>query len=190
MRKGIKKAISFALAVLTSATLAVTAFAANYVSNPGWASNPSQSVAASTGTIKSAVDGVTDGGVATVDVKSTTSLPVGSNVIKALKKSGATLEISAPHITYTIDSNSIDKVRKVDLSSKVYCSNSKEVVDFKSKADFGCEVTVVVKHHKTSVKKLAKAHIYCDGEDLGAAEVDKDGNVTFTVTKGGKYEIK
>lgn len=41
-----------------------------------------------------------------------------------------------------------------------------------------------------SAKKLAKAHVYCDGEDLGPVELDENGVPVITVTKGGVYEIK
>ena len=41
-----------------------------------------------------------------------------------------------------------------------------------------------------SADDLAKAHVYYNGEDLGSVEIDENGNPVFTVTKGGKYEIK
>ncbi len=41
-----------------------------------------------------------------------------------------------------------------------------------------------------SAKKLASAHWYLDGEDMGPVDLDEDGNPVVTLTKGGKVEIK
>lgn len=62
--------------------------------------------------------------------------------------------------------------------------------DMRSKKDFGCEVKITVTTCKMSAEKLATAHVYCDGEDMGPVELDENGNPVITVTKGGEYIIK
>lgn len=194
MKHGMKKALSAAIALMTTATLAITAYAMNYDINPSFPSANSESVSVSTETIKDAVDkAVSDegGAVASVEVKSTVSLPVSSSVMKSLSQSeDEILEIVSPKATISIDSSTITKVRKVDLSSKIYSSKSRAVVRFRSKANFGCEVKITLTNCKMTEAALAKAHVYCDGEDLGPVELDENGNPVITVTKGGKYEIK
>ncbi len=195
MKHGMKKALSAAIALMTTATLAITAYAMNYQINPSYSSSNSASVSVSTETIKDAVDNAVSeeegGSVASVEVKSTVSLPVSSSIMKSLSKSeDEILEIVAPKATMTIDSSTITKVRKVDLSSKIYSSKSRAVVRFRSTANFGCTVKITLTDCKMSKAALAKAHVYCGDEDLGPVELDEDGNPVITVTKGGKYEIK
>ncbi len=193
MKHGVKKALSAAIAFVTTATLALTAYAMEYDLKPEAPTANATSVSASTDSLKSAVDTASgsEGATAKVEVKSTASLPVSSSVIKSLSKSDdAVLEIASPKATITIDSSTITKVRKVDLSSKIYSSKSRAVVDFRSNAKFGCEVKITLKNCKMTEAALAKAHVYCDGEDLGPVELDENGNPVITATKGGKYEIK
>ena len=195
--KGMKRAISAVLTVLTTAALAVTVYAADYSDKVPPLSNLAPSVSVSTETVKDAVSGVVSGetvsGTATVEVRSIASLPISSSVMKALSKSkDAVLKIVSPKATITIDASKVTKVRKVDLSAKVYGSATRSVVDLRSKKDFGCEVQIEVTSCKMSKAKLANAHLYRDGEDLGTEnlEINENGKPVITITKGGKYEIK
>ena len=195
--KGMKKAISAVLTVLTTAALAATVYAAEYRTTPP-VSNAAPSVSVSTSNAKDAISGAiaageTVSGTASVTVNSTVSLPVSSSVIRALKASGdAVLEIVSPKATITIDASTIKKVGKIDLSCKVYGTASRNVVDFRSTKNFNCEVKIAITSNKMSAAKLANAHLYLDGEDLGTdlIEIDENGVPVITVTKGGKYEIK
>ena len=195
MKHGMKKALSAAIALMTTATLALTVYAMDYDINPSYPSANSATVSASTEDIKHAVDKAVSaeegGAVASVEVKSTVALPVSSSVMKSLSQAkDEILEIVAPKATMSIDSSTITKVRKVDLSSKIYSSKSRAVVRFRSAANFGCTVKITLTDCKMSPAALAKAHVYCGDEDLGPVELDEDGNPVITVTKGGKYEIK
>ena len=202
MKKGMKRLIGAVLAVATAATLAVTAFAADYAEPPVFTDTPSQTVSVSNEELKEAVNNVvesiadgnysegTEAPVVSVTANSVKSLSVSASVIKALDKAGANLEIVSPKATITIDASTITKVRKLDLSMKIYSSSKRAVVKMKSKKDFGCEVKIALTDCKMSASKLAKAHVYCDGEDLGAVELSEDGVPVITVTKGGTYEVK
>ncbi|MGN0674747.1 MAG: hypothetical protein ACI4KG_03285 [Oscillospiraceae bacterium] len=207
MKNGMKRTLSAAVAVLTTAVLAVTAYAADYAQAPSFSETPRESVAVKTEDISEAIDNAvvvdtdTDKGddsskseekkVATIEVKSVETLTVSPSIMKKLDKSEDTvLEIVSPKAVISIDSSTITKARKIDLSMKVYGSSSRSVVKMRSKKDFGCEVKIEVTSCKLSAKKLAKAHVYCDGVDLGPVELNEDGVPVITATKGGTYEIK
>lgn len=190
MRNGMKKALSVAVAVLTTATLAVTAFAADYADVPVFNSTPSETVSVKTEEVKDVI-AKADNAAASVEVSSTQNLSLNASVMKALAGSKNTvLEIVSPKATISIDASTITKTRKIDLSAKVYGSEKRTVVKMRSVKDFGCEVKITVTSCKLSAAKLAKAHVYCDGVDLGAVELDENGNPVITVTKGGTYIIK
>lgn len=189
--KGMKKAISVVLTVLMTAALAVTVYAADY-SSP--LTNMAPSVSVATAGVKDALK-TTVNGTASIEVKTTASLPVSASTIKSLKASkDGVLEIKAPKATISIDAATVKKVVKVDLSSKIYSSAKKAVVDFRasSKKKFNCEVKITLTDCKMSKEKLANAHLYRDGEDLGTEfiEINEAGQPVITVTTGGKYEIK
>ncbi len=195
MKNGMKKMLSAVLAVATTATLAVTAFAADYATAPVFPSTPVESVSVKTESINDAIDkaesaDAEEAKVATVEVKSVNQLKVSPSVIKNLKNAEAVLEIVSPKATISIDPETITKVRKLDLSMKIYGSEKRSVVKFRGKKEFGCEVQIEVTSCKLSSEKLAKAHVYCDGQDLGAVEINDAGNPVITVTKAGTYIIK
>lgn len=205
MKNGMKRTLSAAIAVLTTAALAVTAYAADYAQAPSFSETPQESVSVKTDDISNAIDQAvaidvdTDDDsseaeekkVATVEVKSTNNLAISPSIMKKLDKSEDTvLEIVSPKAVISIDSSTITKARKIDLSMKVYGTSSRSVVKMKSKKNFGCEVKIAVTSCKLSANKLAKAHVYCDGEDLGPVELNEDGVPVITATKGGTYEIK
>ena len=189
MKKGMKRIVSAILAAMTAATLAVTAFAADYAMPPVFTDTPSQTVSVSNSELKEAVSGASEGNV-TVKANSVKTLSVSASVLKALDKADAVLEIVSPKATITIDASTITKTRKLDLSMKVYSSAKRAVVKMRSKKDFGCEVKIALTNCKMSAEKLEKAHVYCNGEDLGPVVLNEDGVPVITVTKGGTYEIK
>ena len=186
MRSGMKKALCVALTLMTTATVAATAYATDY---------NRASVSASNDEVKEAVSeavAAEAGGTATVEVKSTTSIPVSSSVIKELAKSeDSVLEIVSPKATFKIEAATVKKVKRVDLSAKVYSSTKRAVVDFyRAKGDFGCEVKVYLTNCKMSAKALANAKVYCDDEEVGSVQFDDNNVPYFIATKGGKYEVK
>lgn len=189
MKKGMKRLVSAVLAAMTAATLAITAFAADYAEPPVFTSTPSQTVSVSTSELKEAVSNASEGTVS-VTANSVKTLSVSASVLKALDKAGSVLEVVSPKAVVTIDSETITKTRKLDLSMKIYSSTKRAVVKMRSKKDFGCEVKITLTNCKLSEEKLAKAHVYCDGADLGAVELNEAGQPVITVTKGGTYEIK
>lgn len=196
MRKSAKRLVSAVIAVASAMTMVLSVSAADYASNPIYAGTPSQSVSVSTSELKTAVkDAVAnadgDASVASVEISSTRRLQVATSVIRELAQSdNAVLEIVSPKATISIDSSTITRVRNVDLSMEITNSKNRTTIDMRSKKDFGCEVKITVTTCKMSAEKLATAHVYCDGEDMGPVELDEDGNPVITVTKGGEYTIK
>lgn len=192
MRKSAKRLVSAVVAVVSAMTMALSVSAADYFANPSYAGTPSQSVSVPTSELKDAAKSAVSGSSnASVDVNSTRKLQISTSVIKELAKSkDAVLEIVSPKATITIDSSTITKVRNVDLSMEITNSKSRTTIDMRSKKDFGCEVKITVTTCKMSAEKLANAHVYCNGEDMGPVELDEDGNPVITVTKGGEYVIK
>lgn len=209
MKNTLKKVVSAAVAVLTTAVLTVTAYAADYAQAPSFSDTPKESVSVKSEEISAAIDNAVvieaDKGtdkdsasskaeekkVATVEVKSTKNLTLSPSVMKKLDKNeGTVLEIVSPKAVISIDASTITKARKIDLSMKVYGNTAKSVVRMETNKKFGCEVKIEVTSCKLSAKKLAKAHVYCNGEDLGPVELNEDGIPVITATKGGTYEIK
>ncbi|MDE5991999.1 MAG: hypothetical protein K2G87_03000 [Oscillospiraceae bacterium] len=198
MRNTAKKLASAVIALAMTAAMSVTAYAADYALVPVFNQSTSESTPASSdemsSAISSAVETEVDGedkAVATVTVTSTANLAVKPSVLKDLaKKDGGVLEIVAPKVTISIDASTITKARNVDLSMKVTNSKARTIVNIKSKKNFGCEVKITLTECKLSAKKLASAHWYLDGEDMGPVELDEDGNPVVTLTKGGKVEVK
>lgn len=198
MRNTAKKLASAIVALAMTAAMSVTAYAADYAVVPVFNSSSSESTPASSdemsSAISSAVETEVDGedkAVATVTVTSTANLAVKPSVLKDLaKKDSGVLEIVAPKVTISIDASTITKARNVDLSMKVTNSKARTIVNIKTKKNFGCEVKITLTECKLSAKKLASAHWYLDGEDMGPVELDEDGNPVVTLTKGGKVEVK
>ena len=212
MRKNAKKAITAAVALAMTAALAATIYAADYgdpETSTVPAPAPSTTVEADTSTesVNDAINNIVisddadadsddeaDAGeakVVEVPVQSVENVSIkASNLQKLAETGNAVLKVSSPKADITIDSSTIKKARKIDLSMKVYGSAKRSVVDMKSKKDFGCEVKIVVKTCKMSAEALADAHVFLDGVDLGPVELNEDGLPVITATKGGKYEIK
>ena len=186
--KGIKKLVGAYVALVATAALAVTAFAAEYAVVPVFSQDASTPVSVTTEAVTEAISG---SGAATVEVKSVAQLTLNPAVLKKLDKtSGAVLQVVSPKATISIDSSKITKARKVDLSMKLSNSSTKTTIKMRSKKDFGCEVKITVTSCKLSAAQLKTAHVYCDGEDLGAVELDENGLPVITVTKGGTYTIQ
>ena len=194
--KGIKKLVGAYVAVIATAALAVTAFAADYAVVPVFGGDTSNTVSVTTEAVSSAIDSAVavdtaDAKAATVEVNSVAQLTLNPSVLKKLDKTEDTvLKIVSPKVTISIDSSKITKARKVDLSMKMSNSSKKTVIKMRSRKDFGCEVQITVTSCKLSAAALKTAHVYCDGEDLGPVELDENGLPVITVTKGGTYEIK
>lgn len=199
--KGIKKLVGAYVAVIATAALAVTSFAADYAVVPVFGGDTSTTVSVTTDTVTSAIDSAVavdtsaadsaDAKVATVEVKSVAQLTLNPSILKKLDKTEDTvLKIVSPKATISIDSSKVTKARKVDLSMKMSNSSKKTVIKMRSRKDFGCEVKITVTSCKLSAAKLKTAHVYCNGEDLGPVELDENGLPVITVTKGGTYEIK
>ena len=191
MKNSVKKIVSMALAVATTCAVAVTAFAADYGTIPVFpATIPETSV--TTSTINAALNSVTEeSGEAVIEVKSERSITVNASVMRKLADSeDKTLTIKSEDVTISIDASTVTNVKKVNLSMNVVNSASQTIINMKSKAELGCEAKIVVTSVKMSAEKLAKAHVYCDGEDLGPVELNEDGYPVITVTKGGRYVIK
>ncbi|MCM1059050.1 MAG: hypothetical protein NC452_02015 [Eubacterium sp.] len=198
MRNTAKKIASAVIALAMTAAMSVTAYAADYALVPVFNQSASESTPATSDEMSSAISSAVaeevdgeDKAVATVTVKSTTDLAVKPSVLKDLaKKADGVLEIVAPKATISIDASTITKARNVDLSMKVTNSKARTIINLRSKKNFGCEVKITITECKMSAKKLASAHWYLDGEDMGPVELDEDGNPVVTLTKGGKVEIK
>lgn len=198
MRKTAKKLASAVIALAMTAAMSVTAYAADYAYVPVFNSGASESTPATSdemsSAISSAVETTTDGedkAVASITVSSTKDLAVKPSVMKDLaKKDNGVLEIVAPKATISIDASTVTKARNVDLSMKVTNSTARTIINLRSKKNFGCEVKITLTECKLSAKKLASAHWYLDGEDMGPVELDEDGNPVVTLTKGGKVEVK
>lgn len=192
MKKGIKKLVGAYVAVVATAALAVTAFAADYAVIPGFSTEASQPTAITTEEVSEAVSNASKSEAAVIEVKSVANFALQPSILRTLdKSSGAVLTIASPKVTLSIDSAKITKARKVDLSLKVSNTSNKTIIKMKSKKDFGCEVKIAVTSCKMSAEKFKTAHIYCDGEDLGPIEeFDENGFPVIAVTKGGTYTIK
>lgn len=191
MKNSVKKIVSMALAVATTCAVAVTAFAADYSTTPVFpATIPETSV--TTSTLNNALNSVTEeSGEAVIEVKSERSIAVNASVMRKLADSeDKTLTIKSEDVTISINASTVTNVKKVNLSMNVVNSASQTIINMKSKAELGCEAKIVVTSVKMSAEKLAKAHVYCDGEDLGPVELNEDGYPVITVTKGGRYVIK
>lgn len=211
MTKSTKKIVAFTSAIMIAASMSVVSMAADYAVNPSFNGDGGAS-SASAATIAEAVDEAADSKVETsvnntieeavaapegseapvaeVAVTSTAKLTISAETIAKLADvEDAQLVIKSPKMTLTIDANSIKSAKKVNLSSTVKSSTKQSVLTFASKKDFGCKVKVKITSCRLSKAKLMKAHVYCDGEDLGPVKLEA-GKPVFTVSKGGKYVIK
>ena len=202
--KKMKKVITAAVALMMTAALAATAYAADYgdtVTAPAVSSSSTESAgsteddAAVSAKLDDAITNPTtaeDGTKAAVVEVDTLdrNFSIKPSALKELKAEGV-LKITSKEAEVEIDPATITKARKVDLSMKVYGSKTRSVVDFKSSSDFGCEVKVTVKNCKMTVAKLKTCSVYCDGEVVAdTVEINENNKPVITVTKGGTYEIK
>lgn len=211
MTKSTKKIVALTSAIMIAASMSVVSMAADYAANPSFNGDGGAS-SASAATIAEAVDEAADSNVETavnstvdeavaapegseapvaeVAVTSTAKLTISAETIAKLADvEDAQLVIKSPKMTITIDANSIKSAKKVNLSSTVKSSTKQSVLTFASKKDFGCKVKVKITSCRLSKAKLMKAHVYCDGEDLGPVQIEA-GKPVITVTKGGNYVIK
>lgn len=200
MRKTAKRIVSAVIAVATVMTVALTASAADYATDPGYSGATSQGVSSSTETVstavkdavKEAVAGSDKSGTATVTVVSTNNLKVNAAVVKELAKNGdATLEIVSPKATISIDASKIKSVKSLNLSAKISNSaNRSKIVIGKNNKSFGCEVQITLTQCKLSLAKLKNAHWYLDGEDMGQVTLNEKNQPVITLTKGGEVIVK
>lgn len=192
MKKNFKKLVSSVIAAVSAAAMALSVSAADYGADPSYSGTSSNGVSIPASELKDAVkNAASDSSEASVEVASTQSLQIAASVIKELAKNeDEVLKIVSPKAVITISSSAVTKVRSVDLSMEITNLENKTTIKMKSKKDFGCEVKITVTTCKISAEKLAEAHIYCGGEDLGLVDIDEDGNPAVTVTKGGEYVIK
>lgn len=192
MKKNFKKLVSSVIAAVSAAAMVLSVSAADYGADPSYSGTSSNGVSIPASELKDAVkNAASDSSEASVEVASTQSLQIAASVIKELAKNeDEVLKIVSPKAVITISSSAVTKVRSVDLSMEITNLENKTTIKMKSKKDFGCEVKITVTTCKISAEKLAEAHIYCGGEDLGLVDIDEDGNPAVTVTKGGEYVIK
>ncbi len=190
MRKSMKKIISAAIAAMTVATLALTAFAADYAVPPSFGTAPYHPVSVTTNDLKDALDNAEAGADVSVSVDSVGSLTINPNVLKAIDKAEAVLEIVSPEATISIDASTIEKTRKLDLSMHIYGSSDRTVVKMRNKKELGCEVTIILNDCKMSAEKLAEANLYHNGKKVGPVELNEEGKPVITATEGGTYVIK
>ena len=187
MRNSIKKIISACVAAVTVLSMSLTVFAADYSTSPSY--TPS-TTGTSTVEVISSESVSSTSSEATVNVDSLSRVTVTASALKNVAKNDVELTIVAKRATLSIDPSTVKKVGKLDLSSKISNSAKSSRIKFRSKKDFGCEVKVTLTGCKMSAERLAKAHVYCNGQDLGPVELNEDGVPVITVTKGGTYEIK
>lgn len=193
MRNSIKKIISACVAAVTVLSMSLTVFAADYASDPSYTKPSSTGCGAegySSVSVISADSVSATSGEATVNVDTLNRVTVTASTLKNVAKNDVELTIASKKATLSIDPSTVKKVGKLDLSSKISNSAKSSRIKFKSKKDFGCEVKVTFTGCKMSAERLAKAHVYCNGQDLGPVELNEDGVPVITVTKGGTYEIK
>lgn len=208
MNKSSKRIVSVFAAVVLAAAMSVSAFAADYGSAPSYSDTTSTTPSATSEEVINSIDEAVKGAdpesgevKATVEVDNTKSLVLTAETIKKLKETeNGTLEIVSPKITISIDSASVNKAAKINLSSSVSNTKKSSTVKLVSKVKFGCEVKITVTSCKMSKAALEKAHAYVtvkDPEtgkvttkDLGPVELDENGYPVITATQGGEYTIK
>lgn len=194
MKNVLKRTLSAAIAVLTMSVTAMSAMAADYAQAPSFSETPSATVSVKTETVKEAVSDAiknAEDGVAAVKVKNTNNLKLSSAILKSIAKlEGGSLVIESPKAIISIDADSIEKARNIDLSMKVNSNSEKTVINMTSRVKFGCKVKIAVTNCKLSAEALKEAHVYCNGKDLGLVELDENGYPVITVTAGGTYTIK
>ncbi len=227
MNNRFKKIACAIVAVAAIAAMSVSVYAADYGSEPSYSDSSSSQPSAPAGEVNNAIDNAVEEApvsnvvdnaldtvinsgdseeakapvVATVEVKNTNKLVLNASTVKKLTQTDdSVLEIVAPKATISIDSASISKVKKVDLSMSVKSASNSTRIVMKSSAEFGCEVKITVTSCKMKPSTLKKAHVYVTKvdpetgkkveEDLGPVEIDENGNPVITATQGGEYTIR
>ncbi len=195
MKKYTKRITCIALAVAAAATLTLAAFAAEYASAPSFSDTPSQSTNVTTSDLNEAINDASENEdgvpVAKIEASSTDNLTLSATVMKTLADKGEViLQIDTDEVTIEIDASTIENTKKINLSMNVQNTSNRTVVSFKSSAEFGCEVKVIIKDCKMSATKLENASVYFNGYDMGSVEFTEDGLPFFIATEGGRYEIK
>lgn len=125
---------------------------------------------------------------------------IKSNAIAALARTNlGQLKVITKRYTATIDSSSVTEAKDISLAVKM-TKNTKRgamILRTEQEGEFGCTVTLTIsaKYYSQCGVDLNKANVYYIDPvtkkvtNLGKVQLDSEGNISLSMTTGGKYII-
>lgn len=125
---------------------------------------------------------------------------IKSNAVAVLaRKEGGRLTVVTKRYTAAVNANSVTEAKDISLAINMTKNSRKGalIMSTEQQGSFGCTVEITVKpyYYEQAGVDLSKAHVYCidpdtnEVIDMGAVKLDKDSNIVFSMTKGGKYIV-
>lgn len=190
-----KKSISFICMAALVLSMVLSVSAADYGEAPLY-ELPQSGVGIA---IAESATGATAGTVSTISktavaagdvVKVPATMTLKASAIKTLARiKDGVLKLDTNKLGIEIKASDVKKAKSFPLTFSVRNTATSIVLSSKYTDEFGLKMSVTIKDTKMPAEVLKKAHVYCDGVDLGPVTVDANGDAVITMEKGGQYII-
>lgn len=123
---------------------------------------------------------------------------IKSNALAYLaRKKNKSLKVITKRYSVTIDGSTVTEAKDIDLGIQMTKKTEVGAMILRTsqKGSYGCTLSLTIepKYYKQCGISVSDAHLYyVEGStvsDMGAVQLDKNGNINFSIKKGGKYII-
>ncbi|MCI7768073.1 MAG: hypothetical protein MSJ26_08885 [Oscillospiraceae bacterium] len=211
-----KKYLSVFAAVLIAASMAASAGAADYSSDPAYPAPPSNPTAPSgnNDSLYTPAPGKDPENPISVVDKSSVSNALRSNspiyasyedaglradgLALLANREGSVLTVETKRYTAVIRGETVTEAKDISLAIKMTKSTDRGALILRTEqqGEFGCTADIIIspKYYNQCGVDLTKAHLYFIDEnkqvnDMGKIILDDDGNIVISMTVGGKYIV-
>ena len=126
----------------------------------------------------------------TVSASSLKRFTVDESVMEAFAEcKNAVLVVNTSSVKITINSSSVTKTSKLDLSANTFGKTTRTTLDMGASGSLNCTANVTLLNCDISSGDLESMNLYYNNKKKGKVSVDSDGNPVITVTSGGQYVI-
>lgn len=127
----------------------------------------------------------------TIVANSIKKFVIDESVIKSFAECNkAVLVVNSPSMTMSINSSSVTKSAKVDLSANTYGNESRVTLEMGASGSLNCTVNVTLTDCNISSSDLAGLSLYKGNKKSGTFSVNYDGKPVISVSNGGQYVIR
>ena len=129
----------------------------------------------------------------TITLSSAKRLSLDSSVMEAFAKcKSAVMILNSPVMSVTINSSSVTKAGKLNLSTDIHGNEKRMSIDIGTSGKLSCTAVFTILDCDISSDDLKNMNLYYNNKKLEDVSVgiDADGNPVITVSSGGSYVIR